>query len=396
LPDDIEHARFVQGVAMTAHRSVWPDADEELLLTAAVYRDERAIAAWRRWVAQPRPSARRGPERLMPLVYRNLSALGVADRELEPFRAAYRTTWLRNQQHVRVLRDALSRLAASGVASIVVKGAALAPLFYRDLGMRGMGDIDILVPEESFHDGIAVFTTTAWSCSYQPLRHFDRRFGYAVELVDGAVGKVDLHCHLLMPSCEHGADRPFWDASVPVTLHGVGTRTLSPGDHLLHACVHGLEWVDPPCVHWIADALVIIERSGDAIDWDRLMCVAEKRGVLSSVAAALKFLATSFDAVIPNETLTRLAQVRIARTDRRHHDLRSRRRQGRPLLELAHHWSILRRGSGSASPLETLRHLPAYLRYWTRGRLRHVPAAVAIKAALLVAYHLGLYRYPRL
>jgi len=394
VPDHSGHAGLVQGPPpVRSKRSVWPNADAELLLAAAVYHDERATAAWGRWTERPRPPSH-AADRLMPLVYRNLSRLGVAEARLEPCRPLYRATWLRNQRHARVLRGAVSRMAQAGIATLIVKGAALAPLYYRDLGVRGMGDVDILVPGPAFHAAIALFSAAGWACSYEPLQHFDTRFGYAVELRDGAGGKVDLHCQLLMPSVDRDADAPFWDASVPVTLHGVSSRTLSPTDHLLHVCVHGLEWVDPPCIHWIADAMIILERAGDAVDWDRLLSLAEARGVLAPTTAALTFLAERFDAAVPAATLMRLRRTPIADADRRHHELRSRSRQGRPLLELAHHWRMLSRGTGATSVRDALRHAPAYLRFWTRGPLHRVPVALTVRAALLAGHHLRVYRYP--
>ena len=58
----------------------------------------------------------------------------------------------------------------------VVKGAALIPLYYRDSGVRGMGDFDVLVPERRFRDAAAALGEAGWGTRFWRPDRFDTRF----------------------------------------------------------------------------------------------------------------------------------------------------------------------------------------------------------------------------
>ena len=127
--------------------SVWPSPTQELLLDAALARGDRALAAWRAWAAEGRlDRTDRVSRRLLPFVYGNLSAQGLDDPLLGRLREFYLATWKRAQDLLRALERALRVLNAAGIETLLLKGAALAPFYYDDEGVRWLGDLDVLVP----------------------------------------------------------------------------------------------------------------------------------------------------------------------------------------------------------------------------------------------------------
>lgn len=403
-PTDLESSLSIEGrpgrwrirrAAKREERSVWPDRRQELLLKAALFRGDVAISAWRDWEAQigtdtPDPSSRQ----IFPLVYCNLRDQAVRGAHPASLRANYLFTWGRNQKIFRILRATLGRLHAAQIETLVFKGAALIPLYYRDPGARGMGDVDVLVKVDQFHRGIELLRSAGWVAQYWSPEHFDTRFEHAIGLVDRQGDSIDLHCHALMACCDPGADEQFWEASLPAKIEGIETRTLCPTDAVLHACVHGMNWVKHPPLRWVADAITVMRAVPDPIDWDRLILVSRARGVTSAVAESLEYLRKAFDAPIPTDVTDRLCASPTARADRRRYLVWSTGHRGHPIRRLQHHWFMYSRGVGQVGPFKRMTTIPQYLRFWAHtDRLWKIPPRLARKAFRAVGNRFGLYQY---
>src|SRR5262245_53419620 len=114
----------------------WPAREQTLLLDAALLPFDAAWSAWQAWktAVDFENGLDRGSYRLLPLVYRNLSRPGLEDPLLGRLKGVYRLTWYKNQFLFRTLAEVLRRLDAAGVPALVLKGASLTTLYYRDLG----------------------------------------------------------------------------------------------------------------------------------------------------------------------------------------------------------------------------------------------------------------------
>lgn len=381
------------GVAGEPKRtSVWPDPRQELLLRAGLLEGEAALRAWGAWRAQAREPFDPQSLEILPLVYRNLRDAGVGD--LAPLRPLYLRTWAHNQKLFRVLSRTLPQLHAAGLETLVFKGAALIPLYYRDEGMRGMGDFDVLVRENRLHDAARVLSETGWSALSGYPRHFDTRFCHAIPFTDQDGNNVDLHCHVVMANCEFGADEPFWRSSVPARIHGIETRTLCATDHLLHACVHGMNWVKGvPSLRWVADAILIARVSPGGIDWNRMEWLSRERGVTPHVVEPLAYLEERFGLDIPKGYVERL-RAGVTRAELRSFRIEAESQRGRPVSLLRYHWSRYSRGLGEVGLSERFASVPQYLRYWFQtDRLWKVAPRLIAKGIRIVGHRLGLYRY---
>jgi hypothetical protein len=190
---------------------------------------------------------------------------------------------------------------------MLLKGAALTLLHYRDFGLRPMQDLDILVPEEQALDAVALLEAQGWTRNTLPavaMGKFFLSFRHSADFTRQPQERIDLHWHVLLQACYSGADRTFWDASVPVEFEGQPTRALCPTDQLLHACVHGVVWNWVPPLRWVADAFCVIESS--TIDWPRLVEIAVQFRVVPALRDALSYLVKTVDTPIPQEVLQKL------------------------------------------------------------------------------------------
>src|SRR5262245_43289127 len=100
-----------------------------------------------------------GSIRLLPLLYRTLERTGGGhDALLGKLKGVYRHAWYGNQLRLRDTAVVLGELQRRGVDAMLLKGAALTLVHYRDHGLRPMEDVDLLVREAQCQSAIAALT----------------------------------------------------------------------------------------------------------------------------------------------------------------------------------------------------------------------------------------------
>jgi hypothetical protein len=128
-------------------------------------------------------------------------------------------------------------LAAHGIRSAVLKGAATAHLDYPDPSWRGFGDIDLLI--DSAHRVLAteVLAPAGWTRDF-PLPPGHDEYTHAVVLEQRTM-ELDLHQRLGPRAIGVLAPAPeLLDRAVPFEIAGNELRALDPVDRLIHAAVH--------------------------------------------------------------------------------------------------------------------------------------------------------------
>jgi hypothetical protein len=189
----------------------------------------------------------------------------------ESFRDALRPiheAWLaRGLQQLALLARTRAILRDAGVASVALKGGAVAERLYDTVGERPMSDVDLLA-RGSWPAAVAALR----AAGYEEDDRADHAWSYRVP---GAPGRVELHRHLtscgaLFPSEEVPADGP---ASAELLLVELA----------LHAAFqHGLAL---SLVQYL-DFRRLLER--EAVDADELARVAARFRATAAVGAALR------------------------------------------------------------------------------------------------------------
>jgi hypothetical protein len=315
-----------------------PTPEQLLVLHAALDRGDEARAAWERWRdGIDFDAVDHGSTRLLPLVYRSLGPDAFDAEVAGHLKDLYRRSWSHNQLLFKRAAEAIAVLEATGIETLVTKGASLALLSYRDVGVRPMDDVDVLVPIERTSEAISVLSAAGWSpdkddpAGWTEVHH---SLGFA----GPSDGEVDLHWFSLW---QPASDRELWAASVPLELAGASTRAPDPADQLLLACVHGTPWSPLPPFRWIADAITVIRASGEQLDWDRFANEVERRQLTVASAAALAYLRDEFGAAVPVAVLEGLRAAPASRHERA--AFRAACRPDSPLRTLRMAWDRYRR-----------------------------------------------------
>ena len=123
--------------AVTSRPGCWPTPAQLLLLRAALWRGEDALAAWTEWAAHADlDRLDEGSHRLLPLVYTNLHALGLAHPWLNRLKGLKRRTWYENRLLFHHMLPVAQAFESAAIKTLALKGPALATLYYPDLGAR--------------------------------------------------------------------------------------------------------------------------------------------------------------------------------------------------------------------------------------------------------------------
>jgi len=392
MSDPPEHHRTKSQImnGINARADCWPTWQQELLLRAALLQDGSAIAAWERWKSTVDiEHLDGGSERLLPQLYRNLLHQGVTDPLLAHFKNAYLRTWRDNQVLFHRVSALLNSFHESGIETIVLKGAALALLHYRDAGLRPMSDLDVMVHSSQRATAIEAMRTVGW----RPMPRFPELLSEGYLSIVNSHGftddngrECDLHWHLFPECCHTDDDDDFWHQAVPFQIHGQATRALAPADQLLHVCIHGAEWNSIPPIRWVADSIAIMKSS--SIDWDRIVGQARKRQLMLPLKATMNYLAEEFAAPVPAEVLRSLRNATISKMELAEYKYKIQNFEQRPLGFLPLLWFRYLRLEGSQHAAFRIFGFVHYLQcFWGVDSIRQLPtygARMAIRRARIV------------
>lgn len=228
---------------------------------------------------------------------------------------------VQNQINLHVLSQAVQMFDRAGIPTLILKGAPLSIVHYKDLGARPMGDVDVMVPNAGAEDAITVLHAHGWrDAAFERVDHVSpkmRAVRHSWGFTNQERRGIDLHWHALYMGCFPNADEGFWQGARPVDVNGVWTQTLCATDMLMHVCVHGGHWNYLPPIRWVADAWTVINTSQDDLDWGRLLHTARKFRVVLHLRDMLGYLAGTFDAPVPADVLDALAREPVSDNDRR-------------------------------------------------------------------------------
>lgn len=299
----------------------WPTGEQELLLRAALSRGETVAKSWEKWISFSNiEHLDRGSYRLLPLLYQNLLHEGIKHPTLTKLKGIYRFTWVKNLFLLQHMATLLKLFQHAGIPTMVLKGSALIPIYYKDYGVRPMDDLDLLVKKEQVPKSFDLLVKQG----YQPKqKRPDKEYVHATSFKDNAGNELDLHWHILHEYAGKDLDEDFWKEPIFINLRGVSTYALNPTDQLFHVCVHGAQWNIIPSVRWVADAVKIIGLSSSDIDWDRLGALAENHRLFLPLKETLTYLYEAFNMPIPHAVLERLNRWKLSRIERLQYQYRT-------------------------------------------------------------------------
>jgi len=174
------------------------------------------------------------------VLYRRLKQAPVWAAIPDSARASLRQSHMQNTACALALYHRLSKVLAAfsqrGLAVIVLKGAFLGEIVYRDRSERSMGDVDLLVSKASIEPGIEVLRSAGYHSALDHQAQEDFPFHHhAPPFVQAGFPTVELHWTITPPAAQAEIDLDgVWQRAQSVVIAGATVSGLAPED--LHAC----------------------------------------------------------------------------------------------------------------------------------------------------------------
>jgi len=276
---------------------------QELLLKAALLSGQDALDAWQKWQDKIdwNDHLDQGSFRVLPLLYNNLQKHGVDDPVMGKLKGVYRNAWSKNQTLFHQTAGIVDYLQSAGIQTMLLKGAPLSLLYYKNNGSRPMADIDVLVSLKQARHAYELLQKAGWTSS-PPVSELDLIFGHAVQLKNSFGMEFDLHWRPFNSCCED-YEKDFWDGAIPVKMANVISLAPNPTNMLFHVIIHGMVWNPVPSIRWIADAITVMNSDDFSINWQKLISMAQRHYLSQRFKKGLKYLYNHFHPAIPSSVM---------------------------------------------------------------------------------------------
>jgi hypothetical protein len=282
-------ARAALGTSSSLAAPGLPSPAQQLLLTAAVGREQRARDAWRRWVAEIGPESADGSSiRLFPLAWWNLHRLGVDGIELNALKPHYWRSWAASMERSRRVAEIGRAFDGAGVRALLLRGFAIAIRHHAQPALRPTGDLAFLIPASYATQAASLVEAAGWQATPAPAEPAARR--PVLSFRDRTDQHLTLHLDSLLDGRRAATRNGWWQRSEPVLVDGVALRVLCPADQLVDVCARAFRWSAVPRAHWAADVAAIVTTSASRLEARDLVAAARARRALLRTRDALRWV----------------------------------------------------------------------------------------------------------
>jgi hypothetical protein len=261
---------------------------------------------------------------LAPLLYWILSKSGkfssIPETARNTLRGMYSATWMNNQLILRELETFARAFKQVGIPLLALKGACYALTIYPDIGLRPMGDLDVLIPAAMRSEAVRIARSLGYGDTEpEATPGLDELLGHHDGLQKAGSPSISLEIHYSLV-----ADKTFrfavpvdwfWEQTEPLITPllksgDLDLLMLTPAPQLLYAGSHAMlqhGGVNAP-LRWFYDMDRLIRFYGERLDWNLLLRQAYQFEWGSALCAALAQTAAFFNTPIPEQVLISLSE----------------------------------------------------------------------------------------
>ncbi|MEW5855839.1 MAG: nucleotidyltransferase family protein [Cyanobacteriota bacterium] len=350
-----------------------PNFEQKLLLRTALLQGKEAMDSWDKWKSSADIETLDVESyRLLPLLYRNLSAHGVTDLHMARLKGVYRRTWCENQVLLEKIADVIRSVQNAGIEIMLLKDTALNLHYYPDKGLRMIHNIEFLVHPADVLKTIDVLTKIGWIAKGK-IPNIIAQFPHSLRFENKSKQYFYLRWHLFADAFQEDAEKDFWDSAILTKLDDFSAYVLNPTEQLLYVCVYGgtSNFVFP--VTRLADAATLLNSYQSEIDWNRLVTQAQKYRLILPLQNILTILHEILNAPIPPLILQEVKNLPISKFERSEYQLMSKKEKSVTERLISRYLQYSRAVNPDNFKLRFL-GFPRYLQYiWGLEHLWEVP-----------------------
>jgi hypothetical protein len=224
-----------------------------------------------------------------------------------------------NQRYLKELDNLLQMLTREDIPVVVLKGICFILTIYPDIGLRPMGDVDILVPRPKWEKAVAIAQSLGYENNKPDAsRGLHDLLGHDVCLQKTGPFPITLELHHSLV-----ADKTFtyavpvdwfWEQTEPLGRTSLGMEyknllMLTPVAQILYAASHAMLQHGGKNVSlgWYYDLDRLIRHYDGRMDWDQLLLQAKTFEWSSALHAALTQTYAYFATPIPEQVRASLS-----------------------------------------------------------------------------------------
>jgi len=243
---------------------------------------------------------------VIPLLYSRLKSLhsegGIAAEIFSQLHNEYLKSGGRNTLLYNGLAEILQAFTDAGIPVIVIKGAYLAENVYKDISLRPMQDIDILLRKDDLQQGEKTLKKLGYSAYRDFLPGVDTDdYQHLLPMRRGNAAPVEVLWYLGHPGAPFQLDlEGIWQRARICRVGSHDALTLCPEDLLLYLCIHCSYQhnFEVGLLH-LYDIKKILLHFGDEIDWDTIIMRASEWGCRRCVFLTLHLVEELFGVTLP-------------------------------------------------------------------------------------------------
>jgi hypothetical protein len=215
-----------------------------------------------------------------------------------------------NMKRFAKLQQILKTYAEEGVPVIALKGAVLASLVYPRIGLRTMGDVDLLVKQEHLGHAEHILQTRGFTPNekYRSKEWYRQHHHHLVPYMsDDGVLEVELHHHIIPPNFPVRLPVEYlWASPRHVHIADVPCLTLSVEYLLIHLTLHAADDAYLGKLRVLYDIAETIQKHETELDWQRLLIIARTHEIQRYVYYTLWLAWDRIGAHVPPHVLQTL------------------------------------------------------------------------------------------
>ncbi len=238
------------------------------LLKAIIGEDSKAIENYNNWIDSVNIENYIDGESyaLIPALYKRLISLGFLDKNMNRYMGIYKKSLYKNSILLYTLRTLGDELNKKQIPFTLLKGIPLIIHYHEDIGIRSMGDIDMVVEKEDIPKTILILNELGYisDCGYDIFKNIETRHSYSFRSNHNL--EIDLYWTPLPISYR---DVKI-DATKKFMYKDVKCNMLSAEDFILQVCLHGANASSLTSLKWIFDMHTILSNEIQ-INWKSLL-----------------------------------------------------------------------------------------------------------------------------
>jgi hypothetical protein len=267
---------------------------------------------------------------ISPLLYWNLSKINdykaVPHEIVKSLEKMYYNNLARNILLYDELSKILTAFKKADIDTIVLKGAFLAEKIYKNIGLRPMSDIDLLIKEKDLQKAKKELAELKYSAtSIFPTKLHEQQHGILSGdlsfIHQNKKSVIDIHWDIQPFEYSYNVDiNKFWNNAKPIKIADVEILTFASENILQHLCLHlhrhitlstAFSYIPPAKpLRDYCDIAEVTRHYKDTINWNYLLQSSKDYKIEYPIFQGLTIAKKYFGAFVPENILSALEPVK--------------------------------------------------------------------------------------